>query len=168
VERRPGHVDSLARGQRAPRDHPAFQAALTGAYDDQRQASVVQQHGLTGPQVAQQLRVGHGDLARTTRLRARRQCNLVALVQLDRPTLDLAHAQLWSLQVGHHGHQLPLLLRDLAQRGNGLGMRGMVAMGKVDARQVHPGPDETAHHVRRTRGRPDRADKLGTRHRPPP
>jgi hypothetical protein len=71
------------------------------------------------------------------------------------------------LQVGHHGHQMTFLLRDLSQGSDRLSVSGMVAMRKVDSRHVHPGPNQAAYYVRRTGSWSNRADNLGTRHLTP-
>jgi hypothetical protein len=69
-------------------------------------------------------------------------------MQIDRSSRNLTHAQLGTLQVSHHGHSPTFMRRHLPQSGDGLSMSGVVTMREINARYIHPSPDQAAYHIR--------------------
>jgi hypothetical protein len=129
------------RGDGPALEDLADDLAVLDGFHPEADEAVVYEEPVARPDVVGESLVGGREPARVAHEVPRGDDEAVALHQ-PRPTLDLAGPDLGALQVLHHRHVTPQLLR---RRPDDLGVpqvHVVVAVAEVEPRYVYPDPDE--------------------------
>ena len=162
-------MESAARGRLSPlfefRTPPVTtRVVISGpatAVTDQLQQAVVDQDAVARLHDLGQQLVLDGDTARRAGDVLRGQHQRLPLGDGHAPLLHDADPQLGALQITQDGDGLARGRRRRADAGDGLGVKGLFAVGEVEPGHVHAGLDEGGQQFRLAAGRADGADDLG-------
>src|SRR5690554_5793711 len=157
AEGRVGDVDALVVAQHAADHDLGLDGVALEADRPEAEATVVEQEDVAHLDVVHQTLVGDAHtLLITGAVVARGQIEARALLQCDLVLLEAAHADLGTLQVLQDADGDAELLGRGADVGNGLPVQLVVAVGEVEAEDVHPGQQQAADHLLGVRGGPQR------------
>ena len=138
----PGQVDALVVADRAALEHPGAHPGSVDLDHLELDLAVVDQHGVPGVAVVGQALVRGAALRHVAEDVLGRDRELSPIVQEDRAVGEPAEPDLGALQVGDDAHTAVELLGRTAHVGVGLRMHGVLAMGHVQAGDVHARLDE--------------------------
>ncbi len=149
-------------GDLAARDDPAAEPVAALTRHAELHQPVGDQNPVSHRDVAHEARVDDRDPARGPEDAPRGDGDLVTRAQPDDAALKLSHAEPRSLQVEQESDVLSDPLGGRADAADGAGMVSVGAVGKIEARDIHPGADHPGEDGGVGRGRPDGGDDLGT------
>ena len=155
-----GHVHALAVRDHAADFGRAQDFVVVGADHAKAQLAIIDQQALALLQDAEQfgMRQAHARFVAGFRIAVERE---VARMANHRTAfLECADAQLWPLQVAQHRYRATNPLFQRADRGNGFGVGGVIAMAHVHAESIGPGAEQLFKHFGRAAGRAHRGKDL--------
>lgn len=103
------------------------------------------------------------DAPRVTRCRLEFEAEGLRFGQRDRASGEGAHAQLWTLQGGQNADRAAGFALEVAQDGEALTMRRLVAVAEVQAKDIDAGGEQPPDRVLVETGRSEGGDDLALR-----
>ncbi len=154
-------IQPLARTQLAPDKQSTLDVVAFDLHHLQLNAAVVQEQDVALLDDCGQTREVHEDtlLIADDFVRGQREC--IAPLQLDRLFSQLPNPNLRARKVGHDRHAFAGRTSCTAKIVDRCFMPGKIAMGEVEAGDIHPGMQHLQHDLGRVGCRSDRTHELG-------
>src|SRR5690606_709379 len=158
-----GKIYAFPGAQRATDDDFRLDLAVANLFDLQFEQAVIDQDASPGRHILREQLVADVDpLARSQLEGLRREGQPLPFVDEAAAVLDSADADLGPLKILEDGNHAALGVGSLTHEFDHSAMILMGPMRKIEPRHIHPGPDELTDGALIGRGRPERANDLGT------